>query len=46
MRDRYGVFRRSVLNAFYNPYFVDFGYNKMEFFRRLIMERRWRGTNE
>ena len=43
---RYGVIRRSVLNALYNPYFVDFGYNKMEFFRRLMIERRYCGSIE
>ncbi|KAK8800225.1 hypothetical protein WA171_004860 [Blastocystis sp. BT1] len=35
----YGVFRRSALNTFYHPYYVDYGFNKIEFFHRLIVEK-------
>ena len=38
MIHRYGVFRRSALNTFYHPYYVDYGFNKIEFFHRLIVE--------
>ena len=32
---RYGVFRRSALDPIFNPYFIDYGYDKIEFFRRI-----------
>ena len=32
---RYGVFRRSALDPIFNPYFVDYGYDKIEFYKRI-----------
>ena len=34
----YGVFRRSALNTIFHPYYVDYGFNKIEFYHRLIVE--------
>ena len=31
----YGVFRRSPLHPIFNPYFMNYGYNKIEFFDRI-----------
>ena len=37
----YGVFRRSPLNPIFNPYFMNYGYDKIEFFDRITMHNRW-----
>ena len=36
---RYGVFRRSALDPIFNPYFVDYGYDKIEFYKRIDLYR-------
>lgn len=43
VRCRYGVFRRSVLNPIFHPYFFDYGGDKQEFYIRLrhVGSRRW-----
>lgn len=33
----YAVFRRSMRNPFFHPYFYDYGGDKMELFHRLHM---------
>lgn len=35
LNERYGVFRRSALDPIFNPYFVDYGYDKIEFYKRI-----------
>ena len=40
MRRRYGVFRRSVMTPFFHPYYINYGYNKVFFYRQLAQEKR------
>ena len=42
MRRRYGVFRRSVMTPFH-PYYINYGYNKVFFYRQLAQEKRGGG---
>lgn len=35
INERYGVFRRSALDPIFNPFFVDYGYDKIEFYKRI-----------
>ena len=35
MRRRYGVFRRSVMTPFFHPYYINYGYNKVEYVENL-----------
>ena len=37
----YSVLRRSPLNPIFNPYFMNYGYDKIEFFDRITMHNRW-----
>lgn len=34
----YGVFRRSVKNPIFNPLFIDYGYDKVEYYQRLVID--------
>lgn len=43
MRRRYGVFRRSVMTPFFHPYYINYGYNKVFFYRQLAQEKRGGG---
>ena len=40
VRRRYGVFRRSVMTPFFHPYYINYGYNKVFFYRQLAQEKR------
>lgn len=31
----YGVFRRSAINPIFHPYYINYGYDKIEFFNRI-----------
>ena len=37
----YGVFRRSPLDPIFNPYFINYGYDKVEFFERIALYKGW-----
>ena len=40
LSNRYIIMRRSPLNPIFHPYYIEYGYDKTEFFLRLYVYRR------
>ncbi|KAK8801895.1 hypothetical protein WA588_006179 [Blastocystis sp. NMH] len=38
----YIIMRRSILNPIFHPYYIEYGYDKLEFFARLMAYKRFR----
>ena len=40
LTNSYIIMRRSILNPIFHPYYIEYGYDKLEFFARLMAFKR------